>query len=465
LDAIKASLRLSAEDYKKKEVRANIAAIKPALYEIVQMDAVSWKQQRETFASILEQIECCSADLKDPKEDSYEKRMIVYHTGFIEDDLKRLIRLNTPIEIPFGHLLDVMSLSLSEIEPLQKKGFFKNKIDYKTDAFYKSLDESTDGQLFKKELDAFEKKIKARVTTYVVNYDVIKEFLNKSKTKNVDDIVNELLNQSFEILKAEKESLAEGDDVKEYLTNIEQQIAEISEIPLGLITNQLSLTSNSSNKDIWDVYQMKASLNQINKKISNQTLKNKTKITLLQKMVPIASLPKISLEPINTLTDSLQVKSYNRLLLIAQNINTDIDSFNNNNGGMEEFTAIYEKIEKFESTVKDAKLSNVKMNTADFKGCNCFDIADELIVFKNAVNELSKSLPDLKSIAIKNKKALENKIQENYKNIGESDLIFFKAARTAGDHQSEVFQKIFFQYRKTRQFNHQEGIDHLPRNV
>lgn len=427
LDIIKTALVLDSVQYKKNAIDPAVIEIRSHLYGIFEIgDTASEKTEKENLAIILNQIQCCSADITNPEKDSYEKNMTVFHMAFVENDLKRLMRAKTPVEIPFGHLLDVVSLSLSEIEELQKKGFFKNKIDYRADTFYKNLEESTDGQAFKKRLDIFEKGVRSKVRTYVVNYDVIKEFINKNKSTNVEEIVNDLLHQSYEILAKEKTKFPE---IVPYLNNIAEETALLENIPIvtRVIANyDLSNKNNKTNKDIWNVYQIKASLNEVSKKVTNQVIQNKTKITLRQKMEPIADLPKIGLDWDAIPTDPVQAASFSQIQIALENLNAGIDAFKANNGGMEEFSTIYEKVEELENMVNASKIPTLRINTADFKKCECFNIEKELVAFKNAVGELYKSLPDTKNIALKNKEKLENSIQESYKKIAESDLLFIK---------------------------------------
>ena len=95
------------------------------------------------------------------------------------------VKKNDSIKVPFGILLDVVSLSLSENENVTKKGFFKNKIDYRKDNFYNDIS-------YKTELDSLNNKIKNKINPYIEHYDVIKEFLVNSKGKKSPDIIKEL---------------------------------------------------------------------------------------------------------------------------------------------------------------------------------------------------------------------------------------------------------------------------------
>lgn len=116
-----------------------------------------------------------------------------YYDNFPEENKNQIEKP----ELPFGIILDVVSLSLSNIEELKSRGFYTNKIDYRSDAFYFNLN-SNDEKKFKKELDVLENSIRNKLKLYVTNYDVIKEFLQRKETKSNDvDIKNKLNNLLF----------------------------------------------------------------------------------------------------------------------------------------------------------------------------------------------------------------------------------------------------------------------------
>jgi hypothetical protein len=122
----------------------------------------------------------------------------------IEKKTKRLTRIkirsdyednNQIAEVPFGIILDVVSLSLSSIEELQTKGFYINKIDYRTDSFYLNLNSLKETE-FKKSLNSLNDSIFKTVEPYIIHYDVIKEFLKHKKTDS-GDIKSMLKNALF----------------------------------------------------------------------------------------------------------------------------------------------------------------------------------------------------------------------------------------------------------------------------
>ncbi|MFC4739999.1 hypothetical protein ACFO3U_08330 [Flavobacterium ponti] len=83
----------------------------------------------------------------------------------------------------FGEKLDIVSLALSENDLLRKKGFFKNKINYREDQNY-FYNEITD--------DSIKNRIEEKIKHYVQNYDVIKNFMENNTLKNSDNIVEDL---------------------------------------------------------------------------------------------------------------------------------------------------------------------------------------------------------------------------------------------------------------------------------
>jgi len=110
----------------------------------------------------------------------------------VNDELEELL----PFEIPFGHVLDVVSLSLSDMNSLQKKGFFKNKIDYRTDDFYLSLGELKAGRIYRDSLNNLKNSICKKINPYIEHYDVIKELIQIAAVKDKSKIIDGLQEQA-----------------------------------------------------------------------------------------------------------------------------------------------------------------------------------------------------------------------------------------------------------------------------
>ncbi len=149
------------------------------------------------------------ADLNQPDRSSKGYRKLRCHKRKLKQYEDKIARLkfryglfqkneaNLPAEqqrIPFGVVLDVVSLSLSDIPELQKKGFFKNRIAYTEGEFYLNLsrEQNAEGIALKQSLDTLKVDICKKISLYVEHYEVIKEFVKKGQNKKVADILNEL---------------------------------------------------------------------------------------------------------------------------------------------------------------------------------------------------------------------------------------------------------------------------------
>lgn len=189
-----------------------------------------------------------------------------------QNDLKHKVQslnkqyLEIPLEIPFGIVLDVVSLSLSDIPELQKKGFFKNKVDYRSSEFYLDLinNGKTDGRSIEKKgcakilrasLDNMKLHVCKKITPYVRNYDIVNEFLKKSKGKQVDDIIKDLQDESIVFISSDminEEWLVDYPKIKNILsaTKVLEQRTKILE------AGMVSVISKKNNlldcKDICD---------------------------------------------------------------------------------------------------------------------------------------------------------------------------------------------------------------------
>jgi hypothetical protein len=156
----------------------------------------------------------------------------------INDKIKNL-KIYT-LEIPFGIILDVVSLSLSDIEELQKKGFFKNKIDYRSSDFYLDMTAKNNAQGFRESLDNMKVRICQKIRPYVVNYDIINEFLKKNKGKQVEDILDDLRKESLSAIIP----ILNSPKWTNTYTDIEKTLHEINELEkvLNLVKNSEIIT-------------------------------------------------------------------------------------------------------------------------------------------------------------------------------------------------------------------------------
>ncbi len=95
-----------------------------------------------------------------------------------------------PNGLDFNLLVDVVALSLSESAEIKKKGFYKNKINYTEGNLYRRL-VGSDVVLH----DLFQNlkvAITKEVDTYVVNFEIIKEYFEKYKDTKEVNIIEKL---------------------------------------------------------------------------------------------------------------------------------------------------------------------------------------------------------------------------------------------------------------------------------
>ncbi len=123
----------------------------------------------------IEKINCNEKKLKNLK------RQLLRND--VQTELKYIKNIDSNL-LNFGEKLDIVSLALSENDLLRKKGFFKNKINYREDQNY-FYNEETDSLI--------KNKIKEKITHYVQNYDVIKNFMENSTINDSKNIVEDLI--------------------------------------------------------------------------------------------------------------------------------------------------------------------------------------------------------------------------------------------------------------------------------
>lgn len=142
---------------------------------------------------------------------------------------QKLSSITPKLEIPFGILLDVVSSSLSNMESLKKKGFFKNEIDYRGGDFFLQLSENNEGRDFKESLDILKLEVDDKIRPYIQHYDVIKEFLKNNSVDEIEDITASFNKQTIQRIRSIAnlsniefiEDLPGGDNVKSALIQLE----------------------------------------------------------------------------------------------------------------------------------------------------------------------------------------------------------------------------------------------------
>ncbi|WP_433763926.1 hypothetical protein [Flavobacterium ginsenosidimutans] len=179
------------------------------------------------------------------------------------------------IKVPFGILLDVVSYTLSNNENVTKKGFFKNKIDYHKDDYYKDI-------TFKAELDSLPTVINKKVNAYSENYDVIKEFLlvntgknftgTGTKSANLEktptDVVNQLTAQNINAFNYDEELIGKNDK----LGLIKKEVNELSKlIKVRKLVDAFKNIENSFESKL-DFKDLKSLVSRLNEIIKNYNL-------------------------------------------------------------------------------------------------------------------------------------------------------------------------------------------------
>jgi hypothetical protein len=109
--------------------------------------------------------------------------------------ISNIIHKELEIDTPFGVLLDAVSYSLSNMELLQEKGFFKNKIDFTQGNYFLRLGQSNEGKKFRETIMKVTHKIEDDITPYIKHYDIINEFLKNNKDKNLEEITDEIIKE------------------------------------------------------------------------------------------------------------------------------------------------------------------------------------------------------------------------------------------------------------------------------
>ena len=146
------------------------------LNDILITESQKEKPNLTTINKTITSIKCLEKEIKQIKRRLARKNINV---ELIDTNSK----ITTADQLNFGEKLDIVSLALSENDLLRKKGFFKNKINYREDQNY-FYNETAD--------DSIKNKIKEKIKHYVQNYDIIKNFMENNTLKNSDNIVENL---------------------------------------------------------------------------------------------------------------------------------------------------------------------------------------------------------------------------------------------------------------------------------
>lgn len=181
--------------------------------------------------------------------------------------------VNNDRDLPFGNLLDVVSLSLSDMEALKKKGFFKNKVDYTKGDFYIELGDSEDGRIFQRSLDRLKDSICSKIKPYIDHYDVIKDLIHNTKIQDKTAIIQSLKGQAAQLLKNEQTNLSDDiHPIVEYIVKLNSELLLINSLEnQEKLLQKVNLPPGAITES--DIRKIQQQINIINKSV---TIINKT---------------------------------------------------------------------------------------------------------------------------------------------------------------------------------------------
>lgn len=315
----------------------------------------------------------------------------------------------------FGQKLDLVSLALSENERLIKKGFFKNKIDYREEQV-PFVSEEKDRQI--------KESINNAINPYIENYDIIKTFLSEAKISNVGNIGEELTNIYLSQLNYDEinaflkdKSLVNADVQSELLKlnnllSIKNDILKLKEFKITTISNDpirdldatdVFLKNNSEkNNNIVNIYN--------NIKLKSDALKK--------------DLPK--LESLYSSIDKYEIKPLPSKRI--ESITKDPTSYKKSL-----------EIVRNEKKVKDTIFSTTELN-AQNKETSLKRIVNKI----DSISVIYKINDELKNTQIENKKNLEEFNKNFNKNIEELDFQIREANKNIA--KTSTFFKAYIDF-------------------
>ncbi|TDE51442.1 hypothetical protein [Flavobacterium sp. GT3P67] len=405
---------------------------------------------------------------------SYKKKLarLNLRKNISHDDSKFEEDKNS-INIQFGIILDIVSLSLSEIPELQKKGFFKNKIDYRSGDFYlnllnkefysKSVADKKDEAMkmeskardFKESLDSMKLYVCNRITQYVKNYDIINEFIKRNKEKEVENILIDLRQKSLEVIIPifnNREWIDAYPQIKSTLNEVKQLediLAFIKNTNIGTTSVQGPLSqfvscTDNCNRIIISTYiesvRVEKDLKSIKKIISDTQIQNKANsiISLISSNYKTFScksvMPKLKLIDVSSdkvkrpVSDSIVKIDINRLI---EKINSRVDKINDPKDETSEpkIAGILNDIVSLDvivNSLSDSKVIAKNIELDSFINGNFLEI--ETNNFNDGVKKINDSIIDLINNTIKNNSItiaqLKTTLNTNYKIIATSDKFY-----------------------------------------
>lgn len=393
-----------------------------------------------------EKIDSLETEIRKIKENIKNETDLKENIEQIERKTKKITRIKIrnnykdnvqKSEVPFGIILDVVSLSLSNIEGLRTKGFYTNKIDYRNDSFYQNLT-SDDEKKFKAELDILEDTIKKTIEPYINDYEVIKEFLEHKEDENEKDIKNKLNNLLF----AEANKFISTNKNDEWFNSFKtNKNANEEETRINTtITNILIYSKRIDLKIEIDkaFSRIKTEIKNDNKTLDFSDLNSSIEKYNQYHPIHLTPIKSINLNKIDTISNEKNVRVINDKIIKRISYDDLKDIFNltkTNNELPEPFkTSVSSEFQKLEDLLKklDAINEPVKSTTLkdyqtklneNYKALSMSDKFNNVII-ENKTNEILATILNIKSLNL---------------NLQSSDTI---VARKASAFFSELYIKV-----------------------
>lgn len=330
--------------------------------------------------------------------------------------IKKTEKINSNASIPFNLALDVVSYALSDIEELNKKGFFKNKIDYTKGDFYLNLNETQEGINLRDSLIVIKEKVIKKIKPYIEHYDVIKDLIKNSKEQDKKEIVKVLINRAVSlitdessnselIVASEIEEIATRNDYLKYLNEINEDKNNIRDIPQNITIQNI--------KDVKKNVEILSSLKNSFKNLS----KNKYYISRegtyhwnYSSLTPTKTINFEDLFELISITDTTEITNSD-----FKKINDLInEGFTNN---YEEILEVYQSISDENSLSNPIKYDNThltKFETTlnDIKNNIKIDLKSEEKKIKSQIKDIYKYLVNDKDFYKKPLKKIIEKIEK-----------------------------------------------------
>ena len=265
-----------------------------------------FKRKNEDFNKALKNNEYSQAQRKLRKRDNKINKIkrIAFRNNIELPEEKDNTIITTDINLSFGQYLDLVSASLSNNDKLRKKGFFKNKIDYREELVF-IINEGSDKDKIM--------KINDKIDIYVENYEIIKNF--------VSDLSSDINNQeTVDIILQLKENYKKQIDVKSKINDIVEKNKNV----FTQETNKLNIFYTFKDH-LKEFEQSKKKFNDYFKNIDNYSLQNDTDKTYNFYNDLINSYNKVvkNYNKLKEINDAEKIISADKLKPIKKELNVD----------------------------------------------------------------------------------------------------------------------------------------------